>query len=381
MMFAGTTDQELLESSTRRFLEANHPVRRSRELAGEEATFDAALWRETAALGWTSLLVPEDAGGGSISGNGLADLLVVCSLFGQHAAPGPLLGTNVVAAALGRWGSADQQGGPLAELLSGDAVAAWGHSSTAAAPTRSASPVVATASGDGLVLSGRVRNVEGAADADGLLVSADGPGGRTQYLVPLAASGVELSALRGVDLTRRYHDVDLRDVRVPGGAALGPPGTADERDAELADLLATMLLGEMVGAMERAFALTLAWTFDRYSFGRPLASYQAIKHRVADMRTQLEASEAVAARAAAAVGAGAPDGRSVACAGMAYVGQRAPELIQECIQLHGGIGVTFEHDLHLFLRRAAIDSQLFGSHRDFARRLGALVVAAEEAVA
>ena len=97
-MFAETPDQELLETSTSRFLDSHYPVSRIRQLADEDTTFDAALWREGAALGWTTLLVPEAAGGGSISGNGVADLLVVARLFGHHAAPGPLLGTNVVAA-------------------------------------------------------------------------------------------------------------------------------------------------------------------------------------------------------------------------------------------------------------------------------------------
>ena len=228
-----------------------------------------------------------------------------------------------------------------------------------------------------MVLSGRVPIVEGASDATHLLVSASGTDGRSQYLVPLTAPGVELTRLNSVDLTRRYDDVVLRDVLVPADAIVGAPGTADDHDDELLDLAATMLLAEMVGAMDRAFAITLEWTVDRYSFGRPLGSYQAIKHRMADIRTQLEASEAIAARAAGALGRGDGDARSLVSAGMAYVAGNGPELIQECVQLHGGIGVTYEHDLHLFLRRTLIDATLFGSSTDFERRLGALVVAAE----
>ena len=376
-MFAETPDQELLETSTSRFLDSHYPVARIRQLADEDTTFDAALWREGAALGWTTLLVPEAAGGGSLSGNGVADLLIVARLFGHHAAPGPLLGTNVVAAALGRWGSPRQQAGPLADLLSGEAVAAWGHTSTAVSPTASRSALLATALDAGVVLSGRVPIVEGASDATHLLVSASGTDGRSQYLVPLGAPGVELTRLNSVDLTRRYDDVVLHDVLVPSDAVVGALGSADDHDEELLDLAATMLLAEMVGAMDRAFAITLEWTVDRYSFGRPLGSYQAIKHRMADIRTQLEASEAIAARAARALGRGDADARSLVSAGMAYVAGNGPELIQECVQLHGGIGVTYEHDLHLFLRRTLIDATLFGSSTDFERRLGAMVVAAE----
>jgi alkylation response protein AidB-like acyl-CoA dehydrogenase len=125
--------------------------------------------------------------------------------------------------------------------------------------------------------------------------------------------------------------------------------------------------------MHRAFEMTLQWTFDRYSFGRPLASYQEIKHRIADLRMHLEACEAVAARAARAVGEQAPDASTWAAAAKAYAGRHGPELIQDCIQLHGGIGVTFEHDLHLFLRRAATDAQMYGTPAGASRRVAQLI--------
>jgi alkylation response protein AidB-like acyl-CoA dehydrogenase len=378
-MFAETEDQQLFEGATRRFLEAHHPVGQARALAAGETSFDPACWRDAAQLGWSTLLVPEGAGGGSISGNGLADLLIVAFEFGQHAAPGPLFGTNAVAAALGQWGSSEQQAGPLKELLTGDAVAAWAHTS-AGGPLGTRRPsVAATPAAGTVVLDGRAGNVEGAAGARYLLVTAGHPAGRTQYLVPLDAPGVQLSPLRGVDLARRFSEVSLRDVVLPAGAQVGAHGAADEHDAHLLDVIAVIALGEIVGAVERAFAMTAEWTANRYSFGRPLNSYQEIKHRMADMRAQLEASEAVASRAAFAVGTGAPDAREWASAGMAYVGRQGPEAIQDCIQLHGGIGVTYDHDLHVFLRRATLDANLFGTPGDFAQRLGALVATTEGA--
>src|SRR5208282_6210952 len=100
-MFAGSSDQQLFEQVTADFLDKHYPLGHGRALAGQESVFDPGRWREAAALGWTTLLIPEEAGGGSISGNGLADLLIVASAFGQRAAPGPLSGTNIVAAALG----------------------------------------------------------------------------------------------------------------------------------------------------------------------------------------------------------------------------------------------------------------------------------------
>jgi alkylation response protein AidB-like acyl-CoA dehydrogenase len=379
-MFAQTPDQQLFEQATARFLEAHYPVAHVRALAESESTFEPAVWRDAAQLGWTTLLAGQDASGGSISGNGLADMLIVAFQFGRHAAPGPLLGTNVVAAALGRWGSADQRDGPLAELIAGDAVGAWAHAAAGDLPGTGGPRITAAVSGGNVALRGRAGTVESAADARYLLVTADEPAGRTQYLVPLAATGVELTPLRGIDLTRRFHDVVLHDVALPQGSRVGEPGSGLEHDACLLDLAVVLLLGEIVGTIDRAFAMTAEWVRSRYSFGRPLGSYQEIKHRMADMRTHLEASAAVAARAALAVGTGAPDGRSGASAGMTYVGRNGPEVIQDCIQLHGGIGVTYDHDLHLFLRRAALDTRILGTGGEFARRLGAQVATAEGAI-
>jgi alkylation response protein AidB-like acyl-CoA dehydrogenase len=284
-----------------------------------------------------------------------------------------LLGTNAVAAALGRWGSPEHHGGALEELMAGDATGAWAHTAAKGPRGTVAAPVTAASSGGSVVLNGRVASVEGAADARYLLVTATGPAGRAHYLLPLDTPGVGLTPLRSVDLTRRFSEVTLRDVALPVGARVGEQGAADEHDGHLLDLVAVLAAAEIVGTLDRAFGITMEWMANRYSFGRPLNSYQAIKHRVADMRTQLEAGEAVVSRAAVAVGTGAADGRSWASAAMAYVGRHAPEAIQDCIQLHGGIGVTYDHDLHLYLRRAMLDANVFGSASEFAQRLGALV--------
>jgi len=370
-MFAETEDQELFEHATTRFLETHYAMTRVRTIAAEPETFDADTWRAAAQLGWTTLLVPEAAGGGSISGNGLVDLLIVAHGFGRHAAPVPLLGTNAVAAALGRWGSAEQHAGPLAQLVAGDAVGAW-------APGQS---VVAEATGDAVVLRGRVGTVDDTGASAHLLVSAQEPTGRSHYLVPFGAPGVERAPRRSIDLTRRFHDVTLADVTVSSDARVGPAGAADEQDASLLDLVAVLAAGEIVGAMDRAFELTLEWVANRYSFGRPLNSYQEIKHRMADLRTQLEAAEAVAARAAVAVGSDAPDAREWASAALTYAARVGPELVQDCIQLHGGIGVTADHDLHVFLRRAALDANLYGTAAHFSQRLGRIVADEQGAAA
>nr|MDT0663935.1 acyl-CoA dehydrogenase family protein [Micromonospora sp. DSM 115978] len=159
-MFTQTAEQDLFEATTAQFLTENYPPAHIRALAAPGSSFDDPRWKQGAEFGWTSLLVPESLGGGSISGNGLVDLLSVAFQFGRHAAPGPLLGTNVVAAALARWGSPEQQGGPLAELLDGSATAAWACSP---ATDGSTGPGLTTASSDdsvGVALTGSVPCVE-----------------------------------------------------------------------------------------------------------------------------------------------------------------------------------------------------------------------------
>lgn len=125
--------------------------------------------------------------------------------------------------------------------------------------------------------------------------------------------------------------------------------------------------------MQAAFDMTVEWAFDRYSFGRPLASYQALKHRFADMLTWLEASHAIADAAAGAVEARAPDAGELVSVAKAFIGDYGAELLQECVQLHGGIGVTFEHDVHLFLRRFTVNRTLAGTPADHRQHLATML--------
>jgi alkylation response protein AidB-like acyl-CoA dehydrogenase len=131
----------------------------------------------------------------------------------------------------------------------------------------------------------------------------------------------------------------------------------------------TIQLAEMVGAMSRAFDITVEWAFDRYSFGRPLASYQELKHRFADMKAWLEAGHAIADTAAQHVQDRTDRAGEYASAGKAYLGVYGVELVQDCVQMHGGIGVTFDHDMHLYLRRVVTDSILYGTVSDHRQRL------------
>ena len=220
--------------------------------------------------------------------------------------------------------------------------------------------------------------VEAAAQAAQFLVTARSEGGLTQLLVPADAPGVTVTPMQSIDLTRRFAAVRFDDVELPPSAVLGEAGGAgSDVDWQLRVAVA-LTLAEMVGAMDRAFEITVQWAFDRYSFGRPLASYQELKHRFADMKMWLEASHAIADGAVRAVAQGAPEAWELLSAGKAYVGHYGIELIQDCVQMHGGIGVTFEHDMHLYLRRATLGSRLYGSVAEHRERLTAALEARVE---
>ena len=371
MLLDLTEDQEFFRQNTAKFLADQMPISSVRQLRHDPAGFDQRYWSMGAHLGWTSLLVTEEHGGGSISGHGLVDLTLVAHEFGMAAAPGPLLDTNVVAFALSSAGGSSHAD-VLAKLLSGESVASWCFGEPAPGDHLGAIGVDATVTGQEVVINGVKRPVESAAQASHLLVTARTGDGLTQVLVPTHATGVSLKPLRTVDLTRRFWEVSFRDVRVPMAAVVGEVGGADAQVERQLQAAIVILSAETVGAMQAAFDMTVEWSFDRYSFGRPLASYQALKHRFANMKSWLEAGHGISDRAAASVSAGAADAAELSGAAKAFTGQYGGELVQDCVQIHGGIGLTFDHDLHLFVRRVTLDRSLFGTPTDHRQRLALL---------
>lgn len=358
-------DQEFFRETTRRFLTTECPISTVRELAGTDSGYEPAYWRQGAELGWTSLLIPDEHGGGSISGDGVVDLTIVADAFGRSVAPGPLVPTNVVAATIARSGSDAQRDDLLPGVLAGELSAAWcgvEHSLDARSP--SGVPSAARSDG-GFLLSGTSQPVEAAAQADRLLVTARTDAGLRQFLIPADAEGVTITPLQTLDLVRRYARVELGNVGVPESSVVGDAaGTLDDVERQL-QLALVMQAAEMVGAAETVFDFTLEWAFDRYSFGRPLASYQELKHRFADMKTWLEASHGLASALAREVGAATSSNSEAASetasATKAYLGEYLAELAQDCVQMHGGIGLTADHDIHLYLRRITVDRATFGT--------------------
>lgn len=366
MLLEPIEDQAFLRDTTAKFLADAAPPQVLRTLRDDEAGFDEAYWRQGVELGWTSLLVSEEAGGGSVSGDGLVDLSLIAHEFGAAAAPGPLAPNAVVAGALARSGGHDEV---VAGVLSGGTLVSWAIDEDAHNVAAMPRLFRFRIEGTELVLDGTKRLVESANRSDYLLVTGVTPGGITQVLVATDAAGIEIRPMHTVDLTRRFSVVTFNNVRVPLDAVVGSIDTAAEAVKLQRRQAIVIANAESVGAMQRAFDLTLEWTFDRYSFGRSLASYQAIKHRMASMKMWLEASHAIAGDAAAAVAADSPRAEKLVRAAAAYIGEYGSELMQECVQFHGGIGVTYEHDLHLYLRRHTLNRALHGTPAQHRRRV------------
>jgi alkylation response protein AidB-like acyl-CoA dehydrogenase len=374
-----TTDQRLFLSTVAEFTDKTMNIQKVRELAASGATFDRGWWSRAAELGWTSLLAPEEAGGGSVSGAGLVDLSLVAEQLGRTVAPGPLLATNVVIAGLVAAGATAAHGDAVEALMAGQAIGTW----AVYAPGRPFDPTQTGVTGrrDGAtyVLSGSADRVEVADAADLFLITATCEKGLTQFLVPADTAGLRVLASTSLDAVRHFGELHLDDVVLPATALVGTEGAsapAVERQLQVAAVLQS---AETVGAITRALEFTVQWAFDRYTFGRPLASYQALKHRFADMKTWVEASAAITAAAARAVQSGDGDAGLMASAAKSYVGAKAPVIVQDCVQMHGGIGVTWEHDLHLYLRRVTVNRSLYGTPEEHRRRVTDLLMTAEAA--
>ena len=365
-----TEDQELFVETTAKFLERTSPLPTVREWAEKEpAGFPAAWWRQGAELGWTSLLVPEEDGGGSVSGRGLVDLTLVAEEMGRWVSPGPLLPTNVVAAALAEFGTDAQRATYLPGLLSGASIATWCLGEPGASALPGAVTLEATRRGGEFELSGRKGAAEAAAEADVFVVAALVDGEPTQFIVPADAPGVTVSRVESIDLVRRFATVAFEGVVLPPDSVLGQVGGAAGQIERLFELVVALQCASMAGVVDRVLAFTLEYSFDRYSFGRPLASYQALTHRFADMKMWTEASLATAAAAARAVDSRSGDSFELVSVAKSYIGDRATAILQDCVQLHGGIGVTWDHDLHLYIRRAVQDRALFGTPHEHRERI------------
>ena len=376
MTAVDSPEKILFASTTQAFLQKEVPLSRVRELHAQGVSFEPAWWRRAAELGWTALLVPEELGGGSVSGDGVADLAMVAEQLGKTVAPGPLYPVSTVLA--GVVDSADPRSHEktIESLIAGETVAAWAVYEPRQGWAPHEPSVTATATDSGYRIDGVKDRVEAGAHSDLLLVVARTGDGVGQFLVPTDAPGVRIEPQQSIDLVKQYARVHFDGVVVDGGAAIGGAAGLIDRQSQIAQVLQC---AEVVGILQTVFDFTVAWALDRHSFGRPLASYQALKHRFADMKMWLEACRATTAAAVAAISARSPAAALSASIAKSYVGEMATDIIQGCVQMHGGIGVTWEHDLHVYLRRAALYRSIFGTPEEHNLRVYQLQEAGQRA--
>lgn len=375
LRFELSEDQELFRATGEKFLGREYPQSRIRQLAESEGSgFEKSVWRRCAELGWASMFGPDSLGGGSISGNAVEDMCLIAEEAGRVLAPLPIAGVNVVVAALAEGAAGEDALALLEPLMRGEVTAAWAYEEPDGRWRPDALLASADLDGHTVTLTGRKTLVQYGADVDFLLVTARTGRGLTQVVVPCDSAGVSVTRLVSLDLLHEYAVVAFDGVRVPSTWLVDGVGAADEQIYRQFCLFAALQCAETVGGMAKAFETTLEYAQSRYAFGRPIGSFQALKHRIADMLTWLESCRGAAE--AAATLAGTSSWLMTTTVAIAYIGTFGTQVLQECTQVHGGIGLTWEHDLHLFLRRVSSNRSVLGTPEEHKEALCAQLEAA-----
>jgi alkylation response protein AidB-like acyl-CoA dehydrogenase len=372
--FGLSEEQEALQRSAREFLARECPPALVRDTATSDDGVPHDLYRRMAELGWTGLLVPEKQGG---LGLGALDLALVLEELGRVAAPGPFLSTQLVVAGLLRAGSAAQRTAWLPALLAGDAFATLAHVEESDQQEPAGIQANATRSGDGWTLSGTKLFVPDAQAARVLLVPARtspgvGPEGISLFLVRREARGVRVKPHRHVDLTRRFGEVVLQDVALPASALMGGEGEGWPVLARLLDLAAAGIAADSLGGAQRVLEMAIEYSRVREQFGRKIGSFQALKHIAAEMLADVEPARSLVWYAAYAWDRRPRDAARAAAMAKASLGDVYSRTVRRSVEMHGGIGFTWEFDLQLWFKRAHTNEALFGDpafHRERIARL------------
>lgn len=363
-----TEEQQLLQSTAADFARQSLPVSRLRALrdAGD-AGFSPDLWRAMAGLGWQGILLPEEYGG---LGLGYADAVVVLEELGKVLAPEPFLSTVLLAGnAILLGGTEAQKKELLPRVASGETVLALAHHEPRARHRLHHVSTKAVAEGGGFRLTGVKDLVLDGNAADRLVVSArtaggvDDRDGLSLFLVDPHAAGVKLTRQQLVD-HRSAATVQLEGA---AGALLGSAGSGGEVLDRVVDRALVGLCAEMLGGMVRSFEMTLAYLKERKQFGVVIGTFQALKHRAARMFIEIELGRSAVMAAARALDDGAADASALAAVAKARLSEGFVLVASEAVQMHGGIGMTDEHDVGFYLKRARAAEILLGDaayHRD-----------------
>jgi alkylation response protein AidB-like acyl-CoA dehydrogenase len=341
-------------------------------LRGDEAVVTGErLHSKFAALGWLGLEVPQEFGG---AGLGFRELCVLLHEAGRVLLPGPFFATTVLGVGALAGATETQRERWLSAIADGSSVLTAALAGEDGIPGRL--DIRVTPGTDGWVLNGVADFVCELEGADAVAVCAAGPGtGTSLFLVETEAEGLSVAPRPTIDRSRRLACLMLESVRVGRADTIGSVGAADEQVRHLAARAAIAMAADCIGGAERVLEFTVEYLKDRQQFGRPIGSFQALKHRCADMLLNLETARG-AVDHAANVAPSDPQHSAAASIAKALAGEAYANAAAEGVSLHGGIGFTWEHDAHLYLKRAALDRQLFGDtwwHRD---RLGRLALQA-----
>ncbi|MHB1536908.1 MAG: acyl-CoA dehydrogenase family protein [Solirubrobacteraceae bacterium] len=381
MAAAEDSERTAWREANRGFIARRYPISAVREQLERPRVLDRPTWRASCEMGWLAVLL------GAAEGGLGGDPELVVSLaeeLGRAVNPAPLLGCGLSAAVIARDPSLDRD--VLARLLDGTLCCAWCLLEGDGPWSAEAVHAVTEATGRTTTLTASKVYVIDADLADVLLLTVRDGGGLRNFLLPVSAPGVRILTARGLDLTRRLSRVELDAVTLAEHPRADPT-TVESAVRHGLRLGATLCCADAVGVAERLLEMTVAYATDREAFGRPLAGFQAVKHACANMLCTVEGARVATQNAARHLGLGdgvrEPIGAEAerraewaSSVSKGWVGEACARLAGQALQLHGGIGFTWEHDLHLYLRRAHADAALFGSsawHRD---RLGAEVMRA-----
>jgi alkylation response protein AidB-like acyl-CoA dehydrogenase len=365
--YAPTEEQELIRSTARQFLEQRLGMEKVRELMMSDEGFDPVIWKEMADLGWTGLAIAEENGGSGLSP---VEMGVLLEEMGRLVTPGPFFASAVVATTtIQELATPAQEADLLPGLASGETIATLAIFEEARNWSAHSPATTAIHGGEGWVLEGAKRAVVGGSEADLFLVTAATEDGVAVFVVDAQSDGVQIAEERVLDPTRRQARVDLDSVTVDDSSRLGE-GDAASGLGRVLSVTTTALAAEQVGGAQRCMEMSVEYAKSRYQFGRPIGSYQAIKHRCANMLMKVEHARSSAHYAARVTDD--PDELAIAAPLAGSVASEAYVWVAgENIQVHGGIGFTWEHDAHIYLKRAKASSLLFGDprhHRDLMGR-------------
>jgi alkylation response protein AidB-like acyl-CoA dehydrogenase len=363
MDFGFSEEQEMLRKSARDFLAKESPMTYVRQMMEDERGFRDEQWRKMAELGWLGLILPEEHGG---AGGDFVDLVVVLEEMGRVVLPGPFFSTAILGGvAITQGGSAEQKQELLPKLAAGDLRLTLAQLEPNARWDAEGVELEAKKSGAEYRLSGTKLFVPDAHTADLLVVAGRAPGakgseGISLFLVDAKAKGVATTLLKTMDQTRKLCEVVLKDVAVPAARVLGAAGEGWKLLERIVDRGKVGLCAEMCGGAEKVLEMSVEYAKVREQFGRPIGSFQAIQHKCANMLVEVESSKSATYYAAWAVANDVAEAPLAAAMAKAYCSDAYRHTAGEGIQIHGGIGFTWEHDMHIYFKRAKSSEVTFG---------------------